>query len=83
MHAPLLNVDGTKGLVTAIIYIAPRVRIPSHDHNDGAEAHDVLSGDLLENGVPAGCIPHRFGRGRARFTPIAAAARFSRCRTRM
>lgn len=54
VHAQLLNVDGATGLVTTIIHIAPGARIPAHFHNDGAEAHYVLRGELLEAGVPFG-----------------------------
>lgn len=45
--ATLVNVDAAMGLVTTIIHIAPGASIPAHYHDDGAEAHYVLSGDFI------------------------------------
>jgi quercetin dioxygenase-like cupin family protein len=52
--AQLLNIDGEKGIVTTVIHIKPGARIPAHDHNDGAEAHYVLEGDFINDGVVYG-----------------------------
>ena len=49
--AQLINVDAESGLVTTIIHIAPNARIPAHYHKNGAEAHYVLEGDFIENGI--------------------------------
>lgn len=54
VHAQLINVDANAGLVTTIIHIAPGATIPAHYHNDGAEAHYVIEGDFIENGVSFG-----------------------------
>lgn len=54
VSAQLINVDAGSGLVTTIIHIAPGARIPAHYHRDGAEAHYVLEGDFIEDGVPYG-----------------------------
>ncbi len=54
VSAQLINVDVAQGLVATVIHIAPGARIPAHYHNDGAEAHYVLSGDLIEAGVAFG-----------------------------
>ena len=64
VHAALVNVDGSKGLVTTIIHIAPGAVIPAHYHNDGAEAHFVLEGDFINAGVshgPGAFITHPVG----------------------
>ena len=52
--ATLINVDAAQGLVTTIIHIAPGARIPAHYHNDGPEAHYVLSGDFINAGETLG-----------------------------
>ena len=52
--AQLLNIDAERGLVTTIIHIAPGARIPAHYHKNGSEAHYVLEGDFIENGVAYG-----------------------------
>lgn len=52
--AKLLNVDASKGLVTTVIIIAPGAEIPAHYHENGSEAHFVLEGDFVENGVTYG-----------------------------
>ena len=52
VHAQPLNVDGTKGLMSAITHIMPGARFPSHCHNDGVEAHYASSNNLLENSEP-------------------------------
>lgn len=52
--ATLVNVDGDKGLVTTIIHIAAGARIPAHYHDDGSEAHYVLSGDFINGGETLG-----------------------------
>ena len=54
VRAQLLNVDANSGLVTTIIHIAPGARIPAHYHKNGAEAHYVLEGDFIEDGVTHG-----------------------------
>jgi quercetin dioxygenase-like cupin family protein len=62
--ATLVNVDGTKGLVTTIIHIAAGARIPAHYHNDGAEAHFVLEGDFINAGIshgPGAFVTHPMG----------------------
>lgn len=52
--ATLVNVDGDKGLVTTIIHIAAGARIPAHYHDEGSEAHFVLSGDFINGGETLG-----------------------------
>jgi quercetin dioxygenase-like cupin family protein len=52
--ATLVNVDADKGLVTTIIHIAAGARIPAHYHDDGSEAHYVLSGDFINGGEVLG-----------------------------
>lgn len=52
--ATLVNVDAAKGLVTTIIHIAAGARIPAHYHDDGSEAHYVLSGDFINAGETLG-----------------------------
>ena len=62
--ATLVNVDAARGLVTTIIHIAPGARIPAHYHNDGPEAHYVLSGDFINGGEtlgPGGFVTHPTG----------------------
>ena len=62
--AKLLNVDAGSGLVTTIIHIGPGARIPAHYHNEGAEAHYVLEGDFINEGVEygvGGFITHPVG----------------------
>lgn len=54
VHAQLLNVDASNGLVTTIIHIAPGARIPAHVHHEGAEAHYVLEGDFINGGEVLG-----------------------------
>lgn len=64
VKATLVNVDGAKGLVTTVIHIAAGARIPAHYHNDGAEAHFVLEGDFINDGVshgPGGFVTHPVG----------------------
>ncbi len=50
----LINVDPSKGMITTMIRIEPGARIPAHFHLQGAEAHFVVSGDFIENGVSYG-----------------------------
>lgn len=52
--AQLVNLDGAKGLVTTIIHIAAGALIPAHYHNEGAEAHYVIEGDFINDGVTLG-----------------------------
>ena len=62
--ATLVNVDAANGLVTTIIHIAPGARIPAHYHNDGPEAHYVLSGDFINDGEilgPGAFVTHPTG----------------------
>ena len=64
IRASLVNVDGSKGLVTTIIHIAPGASIPAHWHDEGAEAHYVLEGDFINDGVthgPGAFITHPVG----------------------
>ncbi len=64
IRATLVNVDGAKGIVTTIIHIAPGARIPAHYHDEGAEAHYVLEGDFINDGVvygPGAFITHPVG----------------------
>jgi anti-sigma factor ChrR (cupin superfamily) len=51
VHATLVNIDISKGIVTTIIHIAPGATIPAHYHNDGAEAHFVIEGDFINDGI--------------------------------
>ncbi|MBY0507642.1 MAG: cupin domain-containing protein [Bryobacteraceae bacterium] len=62
--AQLLNFDSRRGLVTTVIHIHPGARIPAHYHNEGAEAHYVLEGDFINDGVthgPGGFLTHPVG----------------------
>ncbi len=52
--ATLVNVDAARGLVTTIIHIAAGARIPAHYHEEGPEAHYVLSGDFINGGETLG-----------------------------
>jgi quercetin dioxygenase-like cupin family protein len=54
VFAQLVNIDGAKGLVTTVIHIAPGAMIPAHLHKNGSEAHYVLEGDFIEDGVSYG-----------------------------
>lgn len=47
----LLNLDPARGMVATMIRIEPGARIPAHFHKRGAEAHFVVEGDFVENGV--------------------------------
>jgi quercetin dioxygenase-like cupin family protein len=62
--ATLVNIDADRGLVTTIIHIVPGGRIPAHYHNDGPEAHYVLSGDFINAGetlMPGAFVTHPTG----------------------
>ena len=62
--ATLVNVDGDRGLVTTIIHIAPGATIPAHYHDEGAEAHYVISGDFINAGEtlgPGAFVTHPVG----------------------
>ncbi len=64
VFAKLVNVDGSKGLVTTVIHIQAGARIPAHYHNDGAEAHYVLEGDFIDAGItygPGAFLTHPVG----------------------
>ena len=64
VSATLVNVDGDKGIVTTIIHIAPGATIPAHYHDEGAEAHFVISGDFINGGEtlgPGGFVTHPRG----------------------
>ena len=64
VRAKLVNVDGSRGIVTTVIQIAAGARIPAHYHNDGAEAHFVLEGDFINAGVthgPGAFVTHPIG----------------------
>ena len=64
VFAKLLNVDANQGLVTTIIHIHPGARIPAHYHNEGAEAHYVIEGDFINEGItygPGGFVTHPVG----------------------
>ena len=50
IEAQLLNMDATRGVVATIIHIKPGAEIPAHFHRNGAEAHYVLEGDLVDAG---------------------------------
>lgn len=54
VSATLVNVDADQGLVTTIIHIAPGASIPAHYHDEGSEAHYVLSGDFINAGETLG-----------------------------
>ncbi|MBC8143374.1 MAG: cupin domain-containing protein [Armatimonadetes bacterium] len=54
VFAQLLNLDASKGLVTTIIHIKAGATIPAHFHKEGAEAHYVLDGDFVEDGISHG-----------------------------
>ena len=62
--AHLLNVDPSRGLVASIIHIKAGATIPAHKHDTFAEAHYVLEGTLVNDGVefgPGGFITHGAG----------------------
>ncbi len=64
VHATLVNIEIDKGIVTTIIHIAPGATIPAHYHNDGAEAHYVIEGDFINDGVvhgPGAFVTHPVG----------------------
>jgi len=46
----ILNEDLARGVVTTIVHLPPGGRIPAHFHQNGAEMHFVLDGDLIEAG---------------------------------
>ena len=50
IEAQLLNVDAMRGVVATIIHFKPGAEIPAHFHRNGAEAHYVLEGDLVDAG---------------------------------
>ncbi|TXM88730.1 hypothetical protein FV232_19630 [Methylobacterium sp. WL30] len=54
IEAQLLNVDASRGVVATIIHIKPGAEIPAHFHRNGAEAHYVLEGDLVDAGRSLG-----------------------------
>ena len=59
--AHLLNADPHRGLVASIIHIKAGTTIPAHKHDAFAEAHYVLEGTLINDGVafgPGGFITH-------------------------
>ena len=59
--AHLINVDPSRGLVASIIHIKAGATIPAHKHDTFAEAHYVLEGTLINDGVefgPGGFITH-------------------------
>jgi mannose-6-phosphate isomerase-like protein (cupin superfamily) len=62
--AHLINVDPSRGLVASIIYIKAGTTIAAHYHEGFAEAHYVLEGELINDGVapsPGGFITHAPG----------------------
>lgn len=62
--AHLINVDPARGLVASIIRIKAGTTIPAHYHEGFAEAHYVLEGELINDGVafgPGGFITHPAG----------------------
>ncbi|MCJ2035556.1 cupin domain-containing protein [Methylobacterium sp. J-068] len=54
IEAQLLNMDAARGVVATIIHIKPGADIPAHFHRNGAEAHYVLEGDLVDAGRSLG-----------------------------
>jgi quercetin dioxygenase-like cupin family protein len=59
--AHLINVDPSRGLVASIIHLKPGTTIAAHSHEGFAEAHYVIEGDLINDGVefgPGGYITH-------------------------
>ena len=50
----VFNLDPGKGMTAIVIVMAPGSRIPAHFHKKGAEAHYILSGEMIENGQPLG-----------------------------
>ncbi len=62
--ARLLNLDASRGVIATIIHIGPGAEIPAHFHRNGAEAHYVLEGDLVDAGRslgPGTYLTHRAG----------------------
>lgn len=62
--AHLINVDPSRGLVASIIHIKAGATIPAHKHDTFTEAHYVLEGTLVNDGVefgPGGFITHAAG----------------------
>lgn len=59
--AHLINIDPARGLIASIIHLKPGTTIPAHQHEAFAEAHYVLEGDLVNDGVefgPGGYVTH-------------------------
>lgn len=59
--AHLINIDASRGLVASIIHLKPGTTIAAHSHENFAEAHYVLEGDLINDGEefgPGGYITH-------------------------
>lgn len=59
--AHLINVDPSRGLIASIIHIKAGTTIPAHKHDTFTEAHYVLEGTLVNDGVefgPGGFITH-------------------------
>lgn len=54
IEAQLLNMDAARGVVATIIHIKPGAEIPAHFHRNGAGAHYVLEGDLVDAGCSLG-----------------------------
>jgi quercetin dioxygenase-like cupin family protein len=48
IEAQLLNIDLDRGIVATIIHFKPGAAIPAHYHRNGAEAHYVLEGELID-----------------------------------
>lgn len=75
IEAQLLNIDLERGIVASIIHFKPGAEIPAHYHKEGAEAHFVIEGELIDGGRTygpgaylthaAGVVhgPHRSERG--------------------
>ena len=59
--AHLINADPSRGLVASIIHLKPGTTIAAHYHEGFSEAHYVLEGDLINDGVefgPGGYVTH-------------------------
>ena len=69
--AHLINIDPARGLIASIIHLKPGTTIPAHQHEAFAEAHYVLEGDLVNDGVQV-ITPNPKTSGGARWNYLAA-----------
>lgn len=64
IEAQLLNIDHDRGVVATIIHLKAGAEIPAHFHMNGAEAHYILEGELIDGGKtfgPGSYLTHAAG----------------------